>query len=207
MRDEEVAAMHEAAHAVFAAFSPWTKLAGPVALGEGASGDVTIGTDVVAISKAMKLIGDFDRGLPRIHLIRALLAGPMVERLLVERGRTDLGEADLLAAGVGDYANVREQMAALSETDDNLLPRLEAEVRHILERPRVWSAIEQFAEILLERRRLEAGEAEAAARRLRGAWWIDVCPVEESAADRRFAAMVLPLFALLAGFAMLVTCT
>lgn len=161
MTEDEVAAVHESAHAVFAVFGPWTKLAGPVVLKGPGHGDVVMSTDTDAIRRSLAADSRFDRDLPRIHLIRSLLAGPLAERLLAERGRAILGEDALRDACEGDYAIVAEQLAALEPPRPDLLDRLEREVRQRLEQPAVWAAVERFAAILLDRRRLEAAEASA----------------------------------------------
>lgn len=160
MSDEEAAAFHESAHAVFAAFGRWTKLGGPVTL-EGCGGDVVMSTDGEAIRRSIAADPAFDRDLPRIELISALLAGPIAERMLIERGRFALHEDDLRAACGGDYRVIAAQLGQIDPPRPDLLPRLEREVRRWLERPRHWAAIERFAAILLERRRLEAKEANA----------------------------------------------
>ena len=48
MTDDEVGAVHEVAHAVFAVLGEWTKLAGPVVLKGSGYGDVVMATDVEA---------------------------------------------------------------------------------------------------------------------------------------------------------------
>ena len=195
MTEEEVTAFHEAAHAVFAAFGRWTKLAGPVAL-DGIGGDVVMSTDAGAIRRTLSADPGFDRDLPRIELVSALLAGPLAERMLVESGRTGLGEPALTDACAGDYGTIAGQLAQLDPPRPNLLPRLEREVRVWLAEPSHWRAIERFAAILRDRRRLEADEASAILARLRppGA----PAPADPHArADRALAAAVLLLLAAL----------
>jgi hypothetical protein len=159
MSEDEILAIHEAAHAVFAVFGEWTKLAGPVVLNGPGSGDVVMSTDAEAIRRSLSADPGFDRDLPRIHLVRSLLAGPMAERILAESKRAALGEDDLREAARNDYAVVAEQLEALDPPRPELLGQLEREVRRQLEGPATWTAVERFAAILLERRRLEAGEA------------------------------------------------
>lgn len=161
MTEDEVGAVHEAAHAVFAVFGPWTRLAGPVILRGPGHGDVVMATDTDAIRRSLEADSGFDRDLPRIHLVRALLAGPIAERLLAQRGRAALSEDDLSDSSQGDYAVVAEQLGALRPPRPDLLARLERDVRWRLEQPSVWSAVERFAAILLDRRSLEAVEASA----------------------------------------------
>jgi hypothetical protein len=85
----------------------------------------------------------------------------MAERLLVERGRARLSEAALKDACADDYAVAADQLAFLDPPRPGLIERLEREVRQRLEQPSTWSAIERFAAILLQRRRLEEEEATA----------------------------------------------
>lgn len=161
MTEDEVTAFHEAAHAVIAASSEWTRIHGPVTLyGEGA-GDVVMATNREAIVRAITRDPGFDRDLPRLALIRAILAGPLAERMLVERGLAAAGEAELAELEAQDYALAAEQIAKLNAPPPDLLARLEAEVRAALAEPATWSAIERFAAILRERRRLELDEATA----------------------------------------------
>jgi hypothetical protein len=162
MSEDEVAAIHEAAHAVFAAFSPCTRIHGPVSLEPGGGGDISMATDVAAIARAAKADPLFDRNLPRLHLIRALLAGPLAERILVARGQARLSEAALAEAREGDYEIIHKQLDLLDPPRPDLLPRLEADVRGALERPPVWASVERFAAILLQRGSIDAQEAEAA---------------------------------------------
>jgi len=159
MTDEEIAAVHEAAHAVFAVHGPWTRLAGPVALARWGEGDVVMGTDGQAIGRTLAADPGFDLDLPRLDLVRALLAGPLAERLLAERGQASLTEADLAATSAGDYDVVAQQLACLRRPGPDL-DRLEGEVRRRLEEPGLWSLVERFAAILIERRSLTADEAE-----------------------------------------------
>ncbi|HZG07626.1 MAG TPA: hypothetical protein VEZ70_01460 [Allosphingosinicella sp.] len=161
MSEDEVAAIHEAAHAVFAAFSPCTRIHGPVSLEPGGGGDIAMATDVAAIARAVEADPFFDRNLPRLHLIRALLAGPLAERILVDRGRARLSKAALAEAGEGDYEMIHKQLDQLDPARRDLLPRLEADVREALERPAVWATVERFAAILLQRGSIEAQEAGA----------------------------------------------
>jgi len=165
MTDEEIAAVHEAAHAVFAMLGPWTRLAGPVALVRWGEGDVVMGTDGQAIGRALAADPGFDLDLPRLDLVRALLAGPAAERLLAERGRAALTEADLAATSAGDYGVAAEQLAALRRPGPDVAA-LEGEVRRRLEEPALWSLVERFAAVLLERRSLTADEAERALKAL-----------------------------------------
>lgn len=137
MTDDEIAAFHESAHAVFAVFGNWTKLAGPVALNGHGHGDVVMSTDAEAIRRSFHADPGFDRDLPRIELVRSLLAGPIAERILAESGRAELSERDLQSASEGDYAVVAEQLEQLKPLRPGLLPRLEREVRDRLEQPAV----------------------------------------------------------------------
>lgn len=161
MTEDEIAAVHEAAHAAFALLGKWTKLAGPVVLKGPGCGDVVMSTNVEAIRRSVEADPGFDREMPRIELVRALLAGPIAERMLAERKRAALGEEDLGDSSENDYATVAEQLAALDPPRPGLRQRLEREVRERLKEPAVWSAVERFAAILIERRRLEAEEATA----------------------------------------------
>jgi hypothetical protein len=161
LTEDEIAAVHEAAHAAFALLGKWTKLAGPVMLRGPGCGDVVMSTDVEAIRRSVEADPGFDRDLPRIELVRALLAGPIAERMLAERKRTALGEEDLGDFSENDYATVAQQLAELDPPRPGLRHRLEREIRQRLEEPALWSAIERFAAILIERRRLEAEEATA----------------------------------------------
>ena len=136
MSEGEIVAVHEAAHAVFAAFGEWTRLGGPVVIKGPGYGDVVMATDTKAIRRAIEADPRFDRDLPRIHLIRALLAGPIAERLLAESGRAELSERDLLSTSEDDYAIVAEQIGQLRSPRPGLLARLEREVRQRLEQPR-----------------------------------------------------------------------
>ncbi|HEX8381661.1 MAG TPA: hypothetical protein VF619_14060 [Allosphingosinicella sp.] len=161
MSEDEIAAVHEAAHAVFAASGPWTRIHGPVTLKAHGAGDVRMSTDVEAISASIRSDPRFDRNLPRLHLIRALLAGPLAERILADRGRARLSEALLIEAAEEDYENILDQLAKLDPPGRDRLARLEREVREELERPAVWTAVERFAAVLLERRAMGAEEATA----------------------------------------------
>jgi hypothetical protein len=161
MTEDEIAACHEAAHAAFATFSKWTKLAGPVSLDGGGCGEIVMSTDGAAAGRAIQADPGFDRQIPRIYLIGSLLAGPMAERILLERGRARLTESDLVAIGERDYRNISEQLGHIDPPRPGLLEGLERDVRRWLERPPVWAAVEQFAAILRDRRRLEAEEASA----------------------------------------------
>lgn len=161
MNEDEIAAVHEAAHAVFAAFGPWTRIHGPVTLRPYGTGDIRMSTDVAAISESIRSDPGFDRNLPRLQLIRALLAGPVAERILIERGRALLSEAVVVRAAKGDYENVLDQLDKLDPPGRHLLARLEREVREELERPAVWTTVERFAGVLLERRAMGAEEASA----------------------------------------------
>lgn len=161
MDEDEIAAVHEAAHAVFAAFSPWTRIHGPVTLKPHGAGDISLSTDVAAIGESIRADPRFERSLPRLNLIRALLAGPAAERILTDRGRARLDETLLVEAAEGDYRNVFDQLDKLDPPERGLLPRLEREVREELERPEVWATVEQFAAVLIERRAIGAEEATA----------------------------------------------
>jgi hypothetical protein len=176
MTEDKVAAVHEAAHAVFAAFGAWTRLGGPVMLKGTGCGDVVMATDTDAIRRSIEADPRFDRDLPRIHLIRALLAGPIAERLLAESGRAELSGHDLEAASEGDYAVAAEQIGQLRSPRPGLLARLEREVRQRLEQPATWSAVERFAAILLERRRLDPDEAESILEDIGARAPVDVAP-------------------------------
>jgi hypothetical protein len=116
-------------------------------------------TDRRAITATLASNPGFDRELPRLCLIRALLAGPIAERILANRRRARLTECDLVAAGVQDYENVFDQLDKLTPPGRSLLRQLEADVREVLERPAVWSTVERFAAVLLQRRSLGAEEA------------------------------------------------
>lgn len=179
MTDDEVAAVHEAAHAVFAVFGEWTKLAGPVVLKPRGCGDVVMSTDGEAIRRTIAADAGFDRDLPRIELVRALLAGPMAERMLVESGRARLTRGELADSSRGDHAVVSDQLARLNPPRPDLLASLEREVRQRLEQPALWSAVVEFALILLDRRRLEVDEASAILHRIGREFGIQVEPVEE----------------------------
>ena len=161
MNEDEIAAVHEAAHAVFAAFSPWTRIHGPVTLKAHGAGDIRMSTDVAAISATIRSGSRFDRNLPRLHLIRSLLAGPVAERILVDRGRAVLSEALRLEAAERDYENIFDQLDKLDPPRRDLLAQLEREVREELERPAVWTTVERFAAVLIERRFMGAEEATA----------------------------------------------
>ena len=166
MNEDEIAAVHEAAHAVFAALGPWTRIHGPVALKGHGAGDIRMSTDVAAIGRRIGSDPRFDRDLPRLHLIRALLAGPLAERILVERGRARLSEALLVESGEGDYENVIDQLDKLDPPGRDRLAQLESEVREVLERPAVWTTVERFAAVLLERRVMGPEEASATIERI-----------------------------------------
>jgi hypothetical protein len=161
MSEDEVAAMHEAAHAVFAALGPCIRIHGPVTLDREGGGDVRMSTDAAAIAAAAEADPLFDRTGPRLQLIRALLAGPMAERMLVESGRVRLSETDLAQAFEGDYEVICEQLDALGPRGRALLPGLEADVREALAGPALWATVERFAFILLQRRSIGAQEAES----------------------------------------------
>lgn len=161
MTDDEIAAVHEAAHAVVAMFGEWTKLAGPIILKGRGCGDITMSTDGEAIQRALQADPNFDRDLPRIQLVGALLAGQVAERMLVEKGRARLSDSELSEASEGDCDNISEQLARLDPPRPGLLDQLDRDVRARLGQPAIWSAVEQFAAILLDRRRLEAEEASA----------------------------------------------
>ena len=161
MREDEVTSIHEAAPEVVAVSGRWTKLAGPVAIDRDGGGDVVMSTDVETIRRTLLADPGFDRELPRIELIGALLAGPIAERMLRERGRTESSERDLSAATHGDREVIRAQIEQIAPPRPGLLEQVERDVRRRLEQPAVWGAIERFARILLERRRLEADEATA----------------------------------------------
>jgi hypothetical protein len=193
MNEDEIAAVHEAAHAVFAAFSPWTRIHGPVALKPYGAGDIRMSTDVAAISGSIRSNPRFDRDLPRLQLIRALLAGPVAERILIDRGRARLSEALLIDAAEGDYETVLDQLGKLDPPRPDLLPRLEREVREELERPAVWITVERFAAILLERRAMGAEEASAV---LRGIAADSGLPMPAAKPARK--QVLLPLLAALA---------
>ncbi|HEX8512349.1 MAG TPA: hypothetical protein VF688_04510 [Allosphingosinicella sp.] len=166
MNEDEIAAVHEAAHAVFAASGTWTRIHGPVTLKPHGSGDIRMSTDVVAISDSMRSDPRFDRNLPRLQLVRALLAGPVAERMLIDRGRARLSEAAAVEAAEGDYENIIDQLDKLDPPRRDLLARLEREVREELERPAVWLTVERFAAVLLERRSMGAEEASAILREI-----------------------------------------
>jgi hypothetical protein len=166
MNEDEIAAVHEAAHAVFAAFGPWTRIHGPVTLKTHGAGDIRMSTDVAAISDSMRLEPRFDRNLPRLQLVRALLAGPVAERILIDRGRALLSEAVAVEAAEGDYENIIDQLDKLDPPGRGLLGQLEREVREELERPAVWLTVERFAAVLLERRSLGPEEASAILRKI-----------------------------------------
>ncbi len=167
MTEDEILAVHEAAHAVFAAFGEWTRVAGPVVLKGPGHGDVVMATDPPAIRRTLRRDHGFDRDAPRIELVRSLLAGPIAERMLAERGWAALSEADMLEASAQDYAVIAEQLGRLDPPRPGLLDRLERDVRRRLEEPAIWAAVERFAAILLERRSLEADEASAILERIR----------------------------------------
>lgn len=197
MTDDEVAAFHEAAHAAFAAFGPWTRLAGPVALGDEGCGDVVMATDGEAISRTLASNPAFDRDLPRIDLICCLLAGPIAERMLRERGRTEATEGDLGLMCRNDYEVVAEQIAQIDPPRLGLLSRLERDVRLWLEQPAHWAIVERFAAILLERRRLTADEASAILAEIRAATHGEEAPAEEKAGSSR--ALLFVIMAMAAG--------
>lgn len=166
MNEDEIAAVHEAAHAVFAAFGPWTRIHGPVTLKTQGAGDIRMSTDVAAISESIRSDPRFDRDLPRLQLVRALLAGPVAERILIDRGRALLSQALAAEAAEGDYANIIDQLDKLDPPRRDLLARLEREVREELERPAVWLMVERFAALLIERRSIGAEEASAILRKI-----------------------------------------
>jgi len=178
MTDDEVAAVHEAAHAVFAVFGQWTRLAGPVVLKGPGYGDVVMGTNIEAIRRTIEADPGFARDLPRIHLVRSLLAGPIAERILAAGGRADLSEDELRDVSKNDYRVAAEQLGELETPRPRLLDQLEREVRDRLEQPVIWSAVERFAAILLERRRLEAEDATAILEGMRTGAPIDLGPAK-----------------------------
>ncbi|HEX8468881.1 MAG TPA: hypothetical protein VF620_13865 [Allosphingosinicella sp.] len=161
MDEDEIASVHEAAHAVFATFSPWTRIHGPVTLKAHGAGDIRMSTDIAAISDTIRTNSSFDRNLPRLHLIRSLLAGPVAERILVDRGLARLSKPELMEAAEGDYENIFDQLDKLEPPRRDLLAQLEREVREELERPAVWMTVERFAAVLVRRRTLSAEEAAA----------------------------------------------
>lgn len=161
MTEDEVLAVHESAHAAFAVFGQWTRLAGPVVLKDRGCGDVVMGTDVEAIRRILRADPGFDRDLPRIELVRALLAGPAAERRLARDGRATLSEEDLSDSSSNDYEVAVGQLRALDPPRPDLLAALEREVRQRLDEPAIWSAVERFAAVLAERRSLGADEATA----------------------------------------------
>ena len=179
MTEDEIAAVHEAAHAVIAVFGDWTKLHGPVALKPAGCGDVVMSTDSEAIRRTIAADPGFDGDLPRIQLVRALLAGPMAERMLVDSGRARLTRGELRDGARGDYAVAADQLAQLVRPRPALLEQLEREVRAQLEQPTIWSAVVQFALILLDRRRMEADEASAILQRIAREQNIQLSPPEE----------------------------
>lgn len=185
MTEDEIAAVHEAAHAVFAVSGEWTKLGGPAALQGPGHGDVIMSTDPEAIRRSIAADPAFDRDLPRIQLIRSLLAGPVAERILLETGRAALGEDELRQASAGDYAVISEQLGQLNPPRPGLLERLEREVRQTLAEPAIWSAVEQFAAILLDRRSLEPNEATAILHGIRAATRADLPRTERRPFWRR----------------------
>jgi hypothetical protein len=185
MTEDEIAAVHEAAHAVFAVFGEWTKLAGPVVLKGPGSGDVVMSTDSEAIGRAIEADHGFDRDLPRIHLVRSLLAGPIAERILADTGRAVLGEDELREASEGDYSVIAEQLGQLDPPRPGLLDILERDVRKRLDQPATWSAVERFAAILIERRRLEPEEAMAILHGIRVESAVDVSLAKEEGEGRR----------------------
>jgi hypothetical protein len=139
MNEDEIAAVHEAAHAVFAAFGPFTRIHGPVTLQPYGAGGIRMSTDIAA-SDTIRRNPRFDRNLPRLHLVRALLAGPVAERILVDRGRAMIGEALLTKSAEGDYESIFDQLDKLDPPRRDLLAQLEREVREALERPRSGQA-------------------------------------------------------------------
>ena len=200
MTEEELAAFHEAAHAVVAVCGKWTKLAGPVILHGRGGGDVVMSTDGTAAARALRADPGFSRDVPRLQLIRALLAGPVAERILRDRGRADLSEAELTRASELDYANVFEQIGQLASSAPDLLDRLEAEVRQRLEQPAVWSAVERFAAIVLDRGRLEVDEASAILNRMRLEFGIEPFPDDEASPPSLVSLLLVVAAVLLAAF-------
>ena len=196
MTEDEVAAIHEAAHAVFAEFSQWTRLAGPVILQAPGNGDVVIATDIVAIRRSIEADPGFDRELPRIHLVRCLLAGPIAERILAHSGRAALCDDDLQDASSNDYAIIADQLDQLRPPRPDLLGRLERDVRRRLEQPANWSAVERFAAILIERRRLQANEASEILQKIKAEVPVDVSPLKDERLGRRAALAALLLWEL-----------
>jgi len=200
MTEDEILAVHESAHAVFALFGAWTRLAGPVVLKDRGCGDVVMGTDVEAIRRTLAADPGFDRDLPRIELVRALLAGPIAERRLVRDGRATLSEADLRDSSSNDYEVAAEQLRALDPPRPDLLGALEREVRRRLEEPAVWSAVERFAAVLAERRSLGADEATAILESIRASTSAFPAPAgSRIGARRRFVHAVSAWWAALRG--------
>lgn len=200
MTEDELAAFHEAAHAVVAVCGKWTKLAGPVILHGRGGGDVVMSTDGKAAARALRADPGFSRDVPRLHLIRALLAGPVAERILRDRGQAELSDEAFTRASELDYANVSEQIGRLASSPPDLLDRLEAEVRQRLEQPAVWSAVERFAAILLDRGRLEVDEASAILNRMRLESGIEPFPDDGTSQPSLVSLLLVVAAVLLAAF-------
>ncbi|KQV64032.1 hypothetical protein [Caulobacter sp. Root343] len=162
--DDRLAAVHEAAHAVFALGDEDQPiiLAGAVTLAGRGFGAAAIGLDTVRLGT----LTDPGRVQARQTLIWSFVAGGVAETHAAKLWNIPLTPRETRAATQVDYQLARQVLAEISaEVDDRQLAEYEADIALTLE-GKIWDVVAAFAAELQDKRRLEAAAATALVRKL-----------------------------------------
>lgn len=162
--DDRLAAVHEAAHAVFALGDE----AQPIILAEAVTlagrgfGAAAIGLDLIRL----RALAEPARVRARETLIWSFVAGGVAETHAAKLWNIPLAPAETRAATQVDYQLARQVLAEIhAEVEDRQLAAYEADIALALD-GRIWDVVAAFAAVLQNDRRLEAAAATALVRQL-----------------------------------------
>ncbi|AZS19202.1 hypothetical protein [Caulobacter sp. FWC26] len=165
--DDRLAAIHEAAHAVFAIGDEEqpVRLADAVTLAGRGFGAAAISLDE-ARRDALKAAGAYDAVKARQVLIWAFVAGGVAETHAASLWDIPLTAAETRQATVVDYHLARTVLAQIAgHGDDWLLEDYEVDIAEAL-KGKIWDVVAAFAEVLRTQRTLSADDATTLVRRL-----------------------------------------
>lgn len=162
--DDRLAAIHEAAHAVFA-IGPENQpilLADAVEITGRGFGAAAIGLD----TGRLKRLAAADQTHAREILIWAFLAGGVAETRAARLWNIPLTPSETAAAARDDYALARQILAEIADAAaGRQLADYEDDVANNLE-GKIWDVVVGFSAVLHEKRRLEPAAATALVRAL-----------------------------------------
>lgn len=155
----ELAAYHEAAHAVFTFNDPWHFLCGDVHANEEGHGEAPFALDHEAARNEMATSPDGNADRVFLKAAAIALAGICAEiKLRHERGAPAFDFDEASNASPTDIAYAQQALGSMVKPRP-LSSVAIATQRAISEKPHVWANIERFALLLMDKRRLSADEA------------------------------------------------